>query len=785
MKIFSFLLMFASTMAMAADVTDIQVRCLDEFGGDLSSVTTRCQTRVGQEYSPVTLVRDVTSLRDSGEFEEISADAEPDTVNGGMLVIFSVRRKMRYQAPMIVRGNDEFSESKVASEAELKDGYLYGEGDIVAAAQRVREAYVRKYYLDAKVEPSWKVLSGNDVEITFTIDEGERQKVRNYVFDGCTSIEEDELHEAIQDYPWWNPVGWFVNSPTSQEELAQSCTKVEEVYRNHGFLDVRCSMPKRSPAVPGKVDMVFEIDEGVQYKIGSMKIVGVTRYSSEDVYNKSELPEVGAIAGEKDLEDAGHRVKVTVGSGDSGLADTVVEVQKIPREGDVLDVVFKVTEGVPVVINDVEIRGNDYTMDKVIRREIALGPGDRMLEDRAERSQKRLENLDYFTRVRYYLESADKGLNANGEEYRNLVYEVEEKNTGNFMVGIGASSIDSVYLQAEVSQANFDLFAPKKWWRGAGQKGRAFVQVGPRIQTYEVSVTEPYFLERQLELTVEAYRRGRWYDDYDIYRTGAGVTLSYPMKLWPANFWPTDEKVFGRFGVRGSVELVSFDDIEHGTWTWNSQTRDWLAWEQSQYDDAVEATLRLFWSRDTRDNVRQPTKGSRTQLFVDLTGGDNSYIRPGFNHRSYWEVSKRYHHTLSAGVRLETLLGDDIPIYDRLFLGGPRTIRGVQYRHVSPFLKRVSASDDLPWGGQTLWLVNAEYTIPIVKMLRLAAFTDVGGVGEDEFDFDFSDNFAWSAGLGLRIDIPMFPIRLDFGVPLVKPKMADREIFSFMVGYDF
>ncbi len=787
MKIFSVLCFFASTVAMAAEVTDIQVKCLDEFGGDTSSVVSRCQTKIGQEYSPVTLVRDVTSLRDSNEFEEISADAEPDTARGGVLVVFSVKRKMRYQAPMIVRGNDEFGESKVASEAELKDGYLYGEGDIAAAAQRVRAAYVRKYYLDAKVTPTWRVLSGNDVEITFTIDEGTRQKVKNYVFEGCFSIDEEELHEAIQDYPWWNPMGWFINSPTSEEELAQCCTKVEEVYRNHGFLDVKCAFPTRIPAGEGRVNMAFEIDEGTQYKIGSMKIVGVTRYSSEDVYRMSELPALGSIAGEKDLEDAGHRVKVTVGSGDSGLADTLVEVQKIPGEGDTLDVVFKVTEGVPVVINDVEIRGNDYTMDKVIRREIALGPGDRMLEDRAERSQRRLENLDYFTRVRYYLETADKGLNANGEEYRNLVYEVEEKNTGNFMVGIGASSIDSVYVQAEVSQSNFDLFAPGKWWRGAGQKGRAYVQVGPRIQTYEVSVTEPYFLERQLELTVEAYRRGRWYDDYDIYRTGAGVTLSYPMKLWPANFWPTDEKTFGRFGIRGSVELVSFDDIEHGMWTWNGQTRDWLAWEQSQYDDAIEATMRLFWSRDTRDNVKTPTKGSRTQLFVDLTGGDNSYIRPGFNYRGYWKAWKRYNHTLTAGVRLETILGDDIPIYDRMFLGGPRTIRGVEYRHVSPFAKAAGGGADgsIPWGGQTLWLVNAEYTIPIVKMLRMAVFSDLGAVGEDEFDLDFSDNFAWSVGLGLRIDIPMFPIRLDFGFPVVKPDDADREIFSFMVGYDF
>ena len=91
----------------------------------------------------------------------------------------------------------------------------------------------------------------------------------------------------------------------------------------------------------------------------------------------------------------------------------------------------------------------------------------------------------------------------------------------------------------------------------------------------------------------------------------------------------------------------------------------------------------------------------------------------------------------------------------------------------------------MPWGGQTLFCINAEYTVPIVKYLRFAVFSDMGAVGEDEFDFDFSDNFAWTAGVGFRIDIPSFPIRLDFAAPIKKPDEAEKEIFSFTIGYDF
>jgi outer membrane protein assembly factor BamA len=120
-----------------------------------------------------------------------------------------------------------------------------------------------------------------------------------------------------------------------------------------------------------------------------------------------------------------------------------------------------------------------------------------------------------------------------------------------------------------------------------------------------------------------------------------------------------------------------------------------------------------------------------------------------------------------------------------MFLGGPKSIRGIEYRHVSPMAKTKKGDNWEPWGGQTLLCMNFEYTVPIVKMFRVAVFSDVGSVGVDEFDFDFSDNFAWTVGVGFRLDIPMFPIRLDFATPIEEPDHAEKEVFSFTIGYDF
>ena len=472
---------FLAAYAHAAKVSEVKVKALDGFGGNAGSVASRCQTKAGTEYDPVTVTRDVNALKSSGEFEEITADAVK-VFSGDVDVVFYVKRKVRFQAPLKVDGNEFFSESKVAKEAGLSDGALYGESDLAEAAAKVRKAYRKKNFADAKVSPVVEVVSANDAKITFVVDEGVRRKVRDFVFDGAEHAvkpgflraiapnpEYDngefpvaELREAISDYPWWNPVGWFADEPVSRDQLAQCCDKLAEVYRNHGYLDVAVTGPEEVEVEGDLKDIVFKVKEGPQYKVGRVSVAGLTRYREDAVIAASDVPAEGVVAGRKMLDDAVQRVKVAVGSGDSGLADTRVEARHIPSEVDpsTVDIVFQVTEGAPVRINEVKIRGNDYTKDKVIRREISLGPGDRMLEDHAERSKKRLENLDYFSRVGYYLEKTDLGKDENGAEYRNLVYEVEEKNTGSFRVGIGASAVDSVYVSAEVNQNTFDLVAP-------------------------------------------------------------------------------------------------------------------------------------------------------------------------------------------------------------------------------------------------------------------------------------------------------------------------------------
>lgn len=775
----------AAVAAVSADGARVsRVRAQDSQGNEaFGEVLVRCEVKPGSDYDPAACSRDVKTLRDTGEFADVSVQAE-QLEDGTVGVVYTVERKKRYHGPLNVEGANYWKAGKIAKLAELKDGYAYDEAAFAAAARRVQDEYRKKHFTDATVTYRTEPLGQGSVSLTFVVDEGARHKNAPFNFTGNTAFEAAELRTLAKQYPWWNPVGWLTDEPASPQDFAEACNAIAEHYRNAGYLDAAVSLaPVEYNDDTGLAERTFVIAEGPVYKAGKLSVSGLAKHADADVLAAVTAIKPGDIAGVKAMQDAAREIEIFCGSGANALAETHVAVRQIPSEEgeNVIDLDFAVTEGVPVTIRNIVVRGNDYTKDKVIRREVTLSPGDPMLEDKAEMSKRKLENLRYFERVRHYLERTEEAAGPDGREIRDLVFEVAEKNTGNFMVGVGASSVDSIYGMVELSEANFDLFNPWRF-RGAGQKGRILVQAGPRIQTYEASVTEPYFLDRHLELTGEVYRRQRWFDEYDVIRNGGAATLAYPVKFWPT------AKTTGRFGFRLTGEFIQMDDVEKAEYYLKDESDQWFRREERKYGDAWEVPLRIFWEDDTRDKFIFATRGHKTSIYGDIVAGDNEYWRLGFNYRSYHTVWKKYGHVFSWGVRGETVdaFSGHVPIYDRLFLGGPRSIRGVDYREVGP---KVYRNDDkrgghAAWGGQTSWVVNGEYTVPVFKYLRLATFTDLGCVGEDEMDFD-TKYLTWTVGLGLRIDIESFPIRLDFGVPVEKPSHTSDEVFSFSVGYDF
>ena len=203
-------------------------------------------------------------------------------------------------------------------------------------------------------------------------------------------------------------------------------------------------------------------------------------------------------------------------------------------------------------------------------------------------------------------------------------------------------------------------------------------------------------------------------------RSGAAATLAYPVKFWPT------AKTTGRLGFRLSAEYVEMDDVDDGLWfpadaTAATPARQMFRDEESKYGDSWEVPLRVFWQDDTRDHFLFPKRGYRTQIYGDLVAADNEYWRLGGSYRKYVTVWKKYSHVLSFGGRVETLdtFSGELPIYDRLFLGGPRSIRGVDYREIAPrvWSQRGKKGEYAPWG---MFLVFIRQVTDVIAKFHFA-----------------------------------------------------------------
>ena len=831
---------FSAAGVMGAEtlVKDVSVRVLDTFGTDATDVLSFCSVTAGAELSQEALSKDVRALLDTGRYGY--AGVELEKVDDGVRVVYVVRRRYRFQEPLAIKGAENLNESKIRKLSELKSGDYIDEPILSAKAGLIRDEYVKRYFPNVKIGAEIQPIEGSAgaANVVFTIDEGERRKIRQYRFTGNTSIPEEALRASFGQRPWYDPRGWFSDTPVSAQDLEDARQMAEDVYKNAGYLDAKVSSPTEEDAGKGRVDMVFAVTEGDVYTVDSTAIRGVKFFPERQVLGAVDKRlGVDAVAGQQTIEAAAKDVQDYYSS--RGYVDTLVRSIKetVPGKPGRMAITYEVREGELVVIRDIVIRGNNKTKDKVIRREILVRPGDiynvgteenvakRLLLQGAEgnelepggtfslggidfyvrggtlsthdvagfwevsryprdqQSGNRLRNLNYFKTVRHYLEKTDT------PNSRDLVYEVEEQRTGNFMVGAGISSVDNVVGFLELTQSNFDIL---NWpsFTGGGQKARLGLELGTRRQTAEVSWTEPWLFDQPLALTVEAYRRMRWYDQYDEIRTGGSVGLSYPIKV-------------GRVGARYTLELVEMDDVVGSEWfadpegmdsstpdSWDGDMDQYFKWQEKEYGDAINSVVRLYWAHDTRDNAFIPTRGFQTTVFGEAAEsgiGDNEFYKLGVNYR-HWFRMPWYKHVLSLRGRFETVDSygdnDEVPIYERLFLGGPRTVRGVEYRDIGPKVYRGEGKGHAPIGGQTLALATVEYTIPVFKAVRFATFLDVGSLGRDSFDPELSD-VCVTAGVGLRIDIPGFPIRFDFAVPVSEDDdYTNDEVFSFMIGFE-
>ena len=717
-------------------------------------ILAQMRTRVGQPYSDQVVEQDVETLYKTGSILNVRIFAQPE--GDGVKVIVSVQTRSIVRE-IVIDGAERIKAKKLRKEIKLKLNQPINEQQLEEARQKIIEIYQAHGFTDVSAQFRVDAIDEKrgTSRVVFTINEGVKGAVSRIRFEGNEHFSERVLRKQMKTRGK-TLISFFDKSGRLDEvQLEQDLDKVREWYQDHGYIDVEIKNVRKERSHNGPLILTIVVAEGPQYHVGKLTVSGEKVAQEGKIRALLKMKE-GSVYSPKALHDDAKAVADAYGSG--GYVDLVILPEGTPAGPARIDVHYKIEEGDRSFLQRVNIVGNTRTKDKVIRREVLIAPGDVFNTVRVDTTKKRLENLGYFSKVETYPEDTDVA------GRKDLTILVQEKRTGSLSFGAGFSTIDSLVGFVELTQGNFDLM---NWpaFTGAGQKFRLRIQYGTQRKDFVLNLTEPYFLDRKLSLSGQLFYTEANYlsSVYDQRNYGFSIEARKPINAF----------MYASLGYR-------LQDID--IYNVSSAASAPIKAQKGSFVESEVFTSLVF---DRRDNPLLTRRGQRVSLSPYLAGGflggDTQIYGWDLEASQYfpfkWDTILLFNGEIATVNQWGS--GSDVPIFDRLYLGGSNNLRGFDFRDVGP-------KDQFgePLGGKSMARLTVEFTVPIVAKARGAIFYDTGFVHSDAWDFGTS-HVASDIGVGVRLDLPIGPLRIDYGIPLQKDGNTGSGKFNFNVGYQF
>ena len=711
---------------------------------DSGAIARKIQTKVGDLYSPAALRNDLKAIFAMGYFDDVNVKVEESAE--GKQITFLITEK-----PLISKvefsGISELDEKDVKEAANVSVNTIVNPATINKSGEAVKALYKSKGYYDTKVTTEIAYPGKDQAVVKYTIVEGEKIYIKEISFVGNKSFDSDELADVIKTSEK-GILSWLTESGLMKtEQLNQDAAAIGSFYNNHGFLEVKVS----DPVVRQEGEWIyitFNIEEGPRYLVGTIDIKG------DLIADKQVLRDLLTVQNEKFINRKVLRddvLKITDYYAEHGyaFADVQPNLNK-SKTGARVDIAIDIDKGELVYIERITITGNTRTRDNVIRREIEVQEGGVFDSKALRQSSEQLQRLEFFEEVNIHPEpSLDP-------TKMNVLVDVKEKNTGQFSVGMGYSSVDSLMFMAEVSENNF---------LGRGDKVSLSGNVSGKSTLFNLSYTDPRLRDSQLSWGADLFKMSREYDDYDKESKGGALRLGYP--VWEK--W----RAFGAY----SYEDTQLSDLSAAALI-NEQILQSL-------NINVTSAVKMALVRDTRDRITAPSKGSQNQVSVKYAGGpfggDAEFTKLEASSGWFFPLpwTTVFHVKGSAGQIWENET-NKLPVYERFYLGGMNSIRGFEYGKASPILNGVRI------GGDKMWYGNLEYIFPLMKEAGLngVVFFDIGKNMAEDIDWTVAD-YNKTTGFEVRWISPMGPLRLVWGYNLDPREDEDSSVWDFSIGGGF
>jgi len=733
-------------------------------------------TKVGAPYNDRLVEEDIKSLYATGSVSNARIFAEP--VAGGLRVTVLLQGRSTV-SEVLIEGAEAVSSAKIRKEIVTKPGSALSDAVLNEDRQKILKLYEDRNYTDVKVEAKTDEMPDKKIRVTFEIIEGPKLVIRRITFTGNDSVLPRDLLKVMKTKTA-NLLSFLTHAGRlTPSQMDDDKEEIRKLYQSRGFADVKVTDVQTTSLPNGKgVDLVISISEGPQYRVAKLSVEGSTIIQPADLARYLRMGEGSLYTPDGQAADL-KRIRDYYGS--RGYVDMVCQPQIDPAGQSQVNITYRIDEGVQSYVNLVNIQGNTKTKDKVIRRELAVQPGGVFDTTLVDVSKTRLQNLNYFSKV----DTVPVDTMVPGRKDLDVI--VEEKKTGSFNFGAGFSSIDSLVGFAELQQSNFDLF---NWpyFTGAGQRFRVRAQYGLQRQDFTLSLTEPWFMGYKVSVGGEFYYHAATFLSTVYSQSNLGGALQARKALTPFT------------ALRGEYRLENIR-IYNLTGNYGQAITD--AGSASPY---TKSALLLGLDYDNRDSLLLSHRGQSVNLTGVIAGGGlgGSVQDYGINLevKKFFPLPKDciflakgslgFMNPWGSGTK-GTLNGQP-PIFDELYLGGANDMRGFAYRQVGP-----KDQYGNPVGGNTSVYGTAEFTFPIIPRLRGALFTDWGYVNAASWSWNpqqvttFANGETFTSGglngdigIGARIELPIGPIRIDWGYPIKSDQWNHSSgQFNFNVGYTF
>jgi len=729
-------------------------------------------SREGEYYNEDLLKRDFKILWSTGFFSDIKIE-NTDGASGKIIKITikenPIIKDISYKTGKKVKEGDIVEKLKENDDYILPYSY-YSPSKIRRITATIESLLAEKGLMDGKVEVESNQKGNNEIDVVIKIDEGPKLRVGEIVFEGKTKLRDNTLRASVKENKEHSILAWVMGKDSFRpNKLDEDLANIKRTLQENGYMEATIGEPRIEDMTKRTIffkkqtmkKIIIPIDAGYRYFVGDVAIEGNQIISSKYLRELVKL-EKGDIYSTKYREKAVEDIREAYN--DIGyLYAQIMPVESLDPKRKLVNVTFNISEGEVVYLHRLDIKGNTYTKDKVIRRELLVTEGRRfslaLFKDSILRMrQLGLVELDGEPDIRPKPEDPTQ---------LDVTLRVKELQRNNIQFTAGYSGYEGTFVALSYSTVNF---------LGAGETLELMAQYGKRIKNYSFGFSEPYVFDLPITLGFTIYNR------YMIYpalfdQKSRGIDLQFGARV--VGYWRT--------GLVYSYQKLKLEEpsIEESYYYNPYYTPYYYGAFAYQKYNMSSITPTLY--KSTIDSPLTPSRGTLYLASCKFAGGplggDIKLIKPRLEFTYYQPTfaEQRFGIHLEYSF-LKTYGETDIPYWERFYLGGERSIRGYDIYTIGP---RDEYNRNL--GGEKSLVFNAEYIIPVGGPIYAIFFHDMGNAYAKDQKISLNDMFS-STGLEMRVFVPALrvPFRLIFSYNNKKIYVDDSNFaFRFAIGTTF